>query len=149
MARPRTFEPNDVLLIARGLFWRKGYQGTSMKAIVHPIPDWSEWNPDYVPIFQGFRANDGEKMILDDNMFVEMALFGSNLRQLTDAEKTEYRRPFVNREDRLPTLSWPRQLPIAGEPPEIIKLVSRYGKWMAENDIPKLFRSSMPSPARS
>jgi haloalkane dehalogenase len=83
-------------------------------------------------------------MILDDNMFVEMVLFGSNLRQLTDAEKAEYRRPFMNREDRWPTLSWPRQLPIAGEPPEIIELVTRYGKWMAENDIPKLFINAEP-----
>jgi haloalkane dehalogenase len=115
-----------------------------MEAIVHPIPDWSEWHPDYIPIFQGFRSNDGERMILDDNMFVEMVLFGSNLRQLTDAEKAEYRRPFMNREDRWPTLSWPRQLPIAGEPPEIIELVTRYGKWMAENDIPKLFINAEP-----
>jgi haloalkane dehalogenase len=115
-----------------------------MEAIVHPIPDWSDWDPNYIPIFQGFRSDAGEKMILDDNMFVEMVLFGSKLRQLTDAEKAEYRRPFLNREDRWPTLSWPRQLPVAGEPSEIIEVVNRYGKWMAENDIPKLFINAEP-----
>lgn len=115
-----------------------------MEAIVHPIPDWSEWRPAYAPIFQGFRSPKGEQMILDDNMFVERVLIGSNLRKLSDAEMTEYRRPFLKREDRWPTLSWPRQLPIAGEPPEIIEIVQQYGKWMAENNLPKLFVNAEP-----
>jgi haloalkane dehalogenase len=115
-----------------------------MEAIAHPIPDWTEWDPAYASIFQGFRSGAGEKMILDDNMFVEGVLFGSNFRELSEPEKAEYRRPFLNRQDRWPTLSWPRQLPIAGEPPHIIEMVKRYGKWMAENDIPKLFINAEP-----
>jgi haloalkane dehalogenase len=115
-----------------------------MEAIVHPIPDWSQWDPNYRPIFQGFRSDKGEKMILDDNMFVEGVLFQSNLRKLSDNEKAEYRRPYLHREDRWPTLSWPRQLPIAGEPPELVELVKRYGTWMAESDIPKLFINAEP-----
>lgn len=115
-----------------------------MEAIVHPIPDWTKWNPAYAPMFQGFRSDAGEKMILDDNMFVEQVLFGSNLRSLSDAEKAEYRRPFFGREDRWPTLSWPRQLPIAGEPRRIVELVRKYGKWMSENEIPKLFINAEP-----
>jgi haloalkane dehalogenase len=115
-----------------------------MEAIVHPIPDWTQWDPDYRPIFQGFRSDKGENMILDDNMFVEGVLFQSNLRKLSDNEKAEYRRPYLRREDRWPTLSWPRQLPIAGEPPEIVALVKHYGRWMAENDIPKLFINAEP-----
>jgi haloalkane dehalogenase len=134
---------------ALGFEWARSHPGrvrgiAYMEAIVHPVPDWSDWEPAYVPIFQGFRSAAGEKMILDDNMFVEQVLFGSNFRQLSDAEKAEYRRPFPDREDRWPTLSWPRQLPINGEPPEIIELVARYGKWMAENDIPKLFINAEP-----
>ena len=115
-----------------------------MEAIVHPIPDWTEWDPALAPVFQGFRSEAGEKMILDDNIFVERLLFGSRVRELSAAAKAEYRRPFLRREDRWPTLSWPRQLPIAGEPTHIIELVQKYGKWMSENDIPKLFINAEP-----
>jgi haloalkane dehalogenase len=115
-----------------------------MEAIVHPIPDWSEWTPAYAPVFQGFRSDKGEAMILDDNMFVERVLLGSNLQRLSDTAAAEYRRPYLNREDRWPTLAWPRQLPIAGEPPEIVELVERYGRWMAGNAIPKLFVNAEP-----
>ena len=115
-----------------------------MEAIVHPIPDWTEWDPALAPVFQGFRSEAGEKMILDDNIFVERLLFGSHVRELSEAAKAEYRRPFLRREDRWPTLSWPRQLPIVGEPPHIIELVQKYGKWMSENDIPKLFINAEP-----
>lgn len=83
-------------------------------------------------------------MILDKNMFVERVLIGSIIRPLSEAEKDVYREPFLNREDRWPTLSWPRQLPIAGEPPHIVKLVEAYSKWMAENDMPKLFINAEP-----
>jgi haloalkane dehalogenase len=115
-----------------------------MEAIVQPIADWSDWDPAYVPVFQGFRSDAGERMILDENMFVERVLFGSVIRTMSEAEKAEYRRPFLNREDRWPTLSWPRQLPIAGEPLDIVEMVGRYGKWMSETDIPKLFINAHP-----
>jgi haloalkane dehalogenase len=115
-----------------------------MEAIVQPIPDWTEWDPAVAPLFQGFRSEAGEKMILDDNMFVEGLLFGSNVRELSEVAKAEYRRPFLKREDRWPALSWPRQLPIGGEPAHIVELVQKYGKWMSENDIPKLFINAEP-----
>jgi haloalkane dehalogenase len=115
-----------------------------MEAIVYPIPDWTEWDPALAPVFQGFRSEAGERMILDDNIFVERLLFGSHVRELSEAAKAEYRRPFLRREDRWPSLSWPRQPPIVGEPPHIIELVQKYGKWMSENDIPKLFINAEP-----
>jgi haloalkane dehalogenase len=115
-----------------------------MEAIAQPIPDWTEWDPALVPVFQGFRSGAGEKMILDDNMFVEQLLFGFHVRELSEVAKAEYRRPFLKREDRWPILSWPRQLPIAGDPPRIVELVRKYGKWMSENDIPKLFINAEP-----
>jgi haloalkane dehalogenase len=83
-------------------------------------------------------------MILDENMFVEGVLFGSVMRKMSEAEMAEYRKPFLNREDRWPTLSWPRQLPIDGEPADIVELVAGYGKWMAENEAPKLFINANP-----
>jgi haloalkane dehalogenase len=115
-----------------------------MEAIVRPVAAWDEWSPQATPIFQGFRSDKGEAMILDRNMFVERVLPGSVLRKLTEAEMTEYRRPFLQREDRWPTLTWPRQIPIAGEPAEVVEIARAYSQWMAENDIPKLFVNAEP-----
>jgi haloalkane dehalogenase len=115
-----------------------------MEAIVRPLV-WAEWPEASRRVFQGFRSATGEEMILDKNMFVERVLPASILRQLEPAEMAEYRRPFANsREDRWPTLSWPREIPIDGEPRSIIELVSAYAKWMAGNDIPKLFVNAEP-----
>jgi haloalkane dehalogenase len=83
-------------------------------------------------------------MILDRNVLVERVLPGSVLRKLTDAEMTEYRKPFLTREDRWPTLTWPRQIPIAGEPADVVQIVSDYAQWMAENELPKLFVNADP-----
>jgi haloalkane dehalogenase len=115
-----------------------------MEAIVRPIASWDEWSPQATPIFQGFRSDKGEAMILDRNMFVERVLPGSVLRKLTEAEMTEYRRPFREREDRWPTLTWPRQIPIAGEPADVARISADYSQWMAGNDVPKLFVNAEP-----
>ena len=97
-----------------------------MEAIVRPIASWDEWSASATPIFQGFRSDKGEQMILDRNMFVERVLPGSVLRKLTEAEMAEYRRPFESREDRWPTLTWPRQIPIAGEPADVVQIAADY-----------------------
>jgi len=115
-----------------------------MEGIVRPVAGWEEWSPQATPIFQGFRSEKGESMILDRNMFVERVLPGSVLRKLSEAEMTEYRKPFLAREDRWPTLTWPRQIPIAGEPADVVQIASDYAKWMAENDLPKLFINAEP-----
>jgi haloalkane dehalogenase len=115
-----------------------------MEGIVRPIASWDEWSPQAVPIFQGFRSDKGEAMILDRNMFVERVLPGSVLRKLSEAEMTEYRRPFAKAEDRWPTLTWPRQIPIAGEPADVVEIAQAYSQWMAGNDIPKLFVNADP-----
>jgi haloalkane dehalogenase len=115
-----------------------------MEAIVRPVAGWEEWSPAATPIFQGFRSDKGEAMILDRNMFVERVLPGSVLRKLTEAEMAEYRRPFSRREDRWPTLTWPRQIPIAGEPADVVQIAADYSSWMAENDLPKLFVNAEP-----
>ncbi len=83
-------------------------------------------------------------MILDRNMFVERVLPGSVLRKLTEAEMAEYRRPYPKAEDRWPTLTWPRQIPIAGEPADVVAIAADYSQWMAQNDIPKLFVNAEP-----
>jgi haloalkane dehalogenase len=115
-----------------------------MEGIVRPVAGWEEWSAAATPIFQGFRSDKGEAMILDRNMFVERVLPGSVLRKLTEAEMTEYRRPFLQARDRWPTLTWPRQIPISGEPADVVEIATDYSRWMAENDIPKLFVNADP-----
>ena len=115
-----------------------------MEGIVRPIVAWDEWSLQAVPIFQGFRSDKGEAMILERNMFVERVLPGSVLRKLSEAEMTEYRRPFAQAGDRWPTLTWPRQIPIAGEPADVVAISADYAQWMAGNDVPKLFINADP-----
>ena len=115
-----------------------------MEAIVRPIASWDEWSPQAVPIFQGFRSDKGDQMILERNMFVERVLPGSVLRKLGEAEMAEYRRPFLQAGDRWPTLTWPRQIPIAGEPADVVQIATDYSQWMTQSDIPKLFVNAEP-----
>jgi haloalkane dehalogenase len=115
-----------------------------MEAIVRPIAGWEDWSPSATPVFQGFRSDKGEQMILERNLFVERVLPGSVLRKLSDAEMAEYRRPFQIREDRWPTLTWPREIPIAGEPADVVAIAQDYAQWMVANDVPKLFVNADP-----
>ena len=115
-----------------------------MEGIVKPMT-WEEWPDAATEIFQGFRSPAGEDMVLDKNVFVEAVLPGSVLRGLTEEEMAVYRRPFANTgEDRRPTLTWPRQIPLAGEPADVIEIVEAYGKWLSEADVPKLFVNAEP-----
>jgi len=115
-----------------------------MEAIVLHY-DWRDWPDEARKIFQGFRSPAGEKMVLEKNYFVERVLPGSVLRKLTDAEMDIYRRPFLNPgEDRRPTLTWPRQIPIEGQPADVVEIVTTYGPWLAASDIPKLFINAEP-----
>ncbi len=115
-----------------------------MEAIVRPLAGWHEWNKQAARIFQGFRSGEGEALILDRNLFVERVLPGSVIRALTDAEMAEYRRPFQRREDRWPTLAWPRAIPMAGEPPDVVARAHAYADFMAASAIPKLFINAEP-----
>ncbi|MDN3516220.1 haloalkane dehalogenase [Aquisalimonas lutea] len=115
-----------------------------MEAIVRPL-SWAEWPESIKPIFQGFRSEAGEEMVLDKNLFVERVLPGSVLRGLSDDEMAVYRRPFAEPgEARRPTLTWPRQIPLDGEPADVHEIASDYARWMADNDLPKLFVNADP-----
>ncbi|MBY0380353.1 MAG: haloalkane dehalogenase, partial [Xanthobacteraceae bacterium] len=115
-----------------------------MESIVMPL-EWSDFNEHMRPAFEAMRSPAGDVMVLQENAFVEQVLFGSIQRQLSDVAKTEYRRPFLNAgEDRRPTLSWPRQLPIAGEPADVLKAVKDYSQWLATSPVPKLYFHATP-----
>ena len=106
---------------------------------------WSDWPDEAREIFQGFRSPAGEDLILDKNYFVELVLPASVMRGLTEEEMAVYRRPFEEPgEGRRPTLSWPRQIPVGGEPEDVVEIVNTYGKWLASSDIPKLFVNAEP-----
>jgi haloalkane dehalogenase len=115
-----------------------------MEGIVRPVT-WADWPDAARQVFQGFRSPAGEGMVLENNVFVERVLPGSIIRKLTEEEMTVYRRPFLNPgEDRRPTLTWPRQIPIEGDPADVTEIVQAYADWMAENDLPKLFINAEP-----
>lgn len=115
-----------------------------MEGIVRPV-SWDDWPEAARGVFQGFRSPAGEEMVLEKNTFVERVLPGSILRDLTDEEMDVYRRPFIEAgEDRRPTLTWPRQIPIDGEPAEVVEIVQSYADWLSGSDIPKLFINADP-----
>jgi len=115
------------------------------EAIVAPVESWDDWPDEARGIFQGFRSPAGEEMVLEKNIFIEMVLPASNIRTLSDEEMTVYRRPYLKvGEDRRPTLTWPRQIPIAGEPADVTQIVSDYQNWLAESPVPKLFIDAKP-----
>ena len=115
-----------------------------MEGIVMPLPSWNDWPEGARGIFQGFRSAKGEDLILKRNLFIEAVLPGSILRKLSEEEMSHYRAPFVAEEDRQTMLNWPRQIPIAGEPPHIVQLVQQYADWLRQSTVPKLFVNAEP-----
>lgn len=113
-----------------------------IRAIVHmeaiALPRrWADFG-DAAGIFRALRSNQGEHLVLDENVFVETILRRSVIRDLSEEEMAVYRAPYVEREARLPTLTWPRQIPIEGEPADVTAIVEAYGAWISQSTIPKL-----------
>jgi len=107
-----------------------------MEAIAMPLR-WEDFG-EAGGIFRGLRSQKGEQMIVDENFFVETILPRSIFRKLSDQEMAAYRAPFLEREARLPTLVWPRQIPIEGEPADVTAIAESYGKAMSQSALPKL-----------
>ncbi len=115
-----------------------------MEAIVRPVT-WAEWPEGATDIFKAMRSEAGEEMVLTKNLFVEAILPASIARKLSEEEMNEYRRPFLNAgEDRRPTLTWPRQIPLDGEPSDVHDIVQAYADWLSTCDRPKLFINAEP-----
>lgn len=115
-----------------------------MEAIVKPFT-WEEWPAVARNIFRTFRSPAGEEVVLQKNIFVERVLPASILRRLGAEEMAVYRRPYLQPgESRRPTLTWPRQIPIDGDPPDVTAIIEDYGKWLATSPIPKLFINADP-----
>ena len=115
-----------------------------MESIVAPLA-WDDWPERARGIFQSLRSPAGEEMVLDKNVFVERILPASVLRGLGEAEMAIYRKPFAQAgEGRRPTLTWPREIPIEGEPVAMVEVVEASGRWLAESQVPKLFVNADP-----
>jgi len=134
---------------ALGFHWARRYPErvkalVYMEAIVRPVA-WAEWPEAARKIFQALRTPAGEEMILAKNVFVERILPASVLRGLAPEEMERYREPFREPgESRRPTLTWPREIPIDGEPADVSALVNDYAAWLARSPLPKLFVNANP-----
>ena len=147
--------PSHVTLVvhdwgsALGFHWAKRNLGrikglVYMEAIVRPVT-WEDWPEAARQVFQGFRSPAGEEMVLERNIFVERVLPGSVLRDLTEDEMEVYRCPYLEAgESRRPTLTWPREIPIDGEPADVVQIVSEYAEWLASSQVAKLFINADP-----
>lgn len=113
-----------------------------MEAIVQPMT-WEGFG-EAGGMFRALRSTGGENLVLDQNAFVEKVLPGATVRSLSDEEMAAYRAPFSDSVARLPTLIWPRQIPIDGDPEDVTAVVRAYGKWLSESNIPKLFVAGDP-----
>jgi haloalkane dehalogenase len=115
-----------------------------MEALVRPLR-WDEFSEAIRPVFKALRSEAGEAMVLEHNLFVEEILPRQILRSLTEEEMAHYRRPFAEPgEGRRPTLTWPRQVPVDGEPADVVKIMSSYAQWLTNSTVPKLFVNGEP-----
>ncbi len=134
---------------ALGFYWasrhREVVKGIAyMEAIVRPLK-WSEWPAAATDVFKAMRSPAGDDMILNQNLFVEVILPRSVIRKLSDAEMKEYRKPYVQAgESRRPMLTWPREIPIDGEPKDVTEIAKGYSEWLAKSPMPKLFINAEP-----
>lgn len=134
---------------ALGFHWAHRHQAcvkalVYMEAIVQPLT-WATFPDAARQVFQGFRSPAGEDMVLQNNVFVERVLPGSVVRKLGEAEMAVYRKPYTEPgESRRPTLTWPREIPIEGEPADVTAIVEGYGAWLSSNPLPKLFVNADP-----
>ena len=115
-----------------------------MEALVRPVT-WQEWPSAARGIFQAMRSEAGEEIVLEKNVFVERILPSAVLRELSAEEMAEYRRPYVEPgESRRPTLTWPREIPVEGEPVDMVEIVQAYADWLSQSNVPKLFINCDP-----
>jgi haloalkane dehalogenase len=133
---------------ALGFHWASRHPGqvraiAYMESIVQPR-DWGDVPSGRAPIFRDLRSEKGERMILEENAFIEILLPKLIIRSLTHTEMDAYRRPFIEPKSRWPTLIWPRELPIGGEPADVVKIVEDYGQWLLRSPLPKLFINAEP-----
>jgi haloalkane dehalogenase len=146
---------NDVVFVlhdwgsALGFDWASQHRDqvqalVFMEAFVMPI-EWEDFPESGRDLFRALRSPAGNDLVLNQNIFIEKLLPGGMLRDLSTEEMAEYRRPYLTPgEDRRPMLTWPRQIPLGGEPADVVEVISKYGRWLAQSQIPKLYIHAEP-----
>ena len=135
---------------ALGFDWanrhREAVKGIAYMEAIVGRQYWDHWDKFGMrPVLQALRSERGESMVLHDNFFVEKVLPGAILRKMSDEDMAEYRRPFAEPgEGRRPTLTWPREIPIEGDPADVTEIVTAYADWLVTSNIPKLFLKAEP-----
>ena len=115
-----------------------------METIVTPLT-WDDWPESARKIFQGMRSEAGEEMVLVKNVFVERILPGSILDPISEKDMAVYKKPYREAgESRRPTLTWPREIPIDGEPADLVEVVRANEAWLSGPGVPKLFINADP-----
>lgn len=136
---------------ALGFYWAQRHPEkikgiVYMEVLVRPLI-WQEWPEQARPLFQAMRSPAGEQIMLEKNAYVERILPASVIRRLSDEEMEVYRRPYLQPgESRRPTLTWPREIPIEGEPADVAHMIDGYARWLAGSELPKLFINADPVP---
>ena len=127
-----------------GLTWARN-NPDSIKAIAYTQGvmgnfSWDYWPPHVADLMRRFKSEEGETLVLEENFFVEKILPAMVIRDVPEDVWNEYRRPYRNPgEDRRPTLTWPREIPVEGEPTDVLKIIEANNSWMKSNQLPKLF----------
>ena len=142
---------------ALGLDWARRHpervRGIVLMEFIWPIPTWGDVAPKAAEIFRAFRSEQGRKLLINENRFIEQILPGGVVRPLTEAEMSAYREPFLAPASREPVYRFPNELPIAGAPADVWAMAEAYHAWLLETEIPKLFfwaePGSLISPARA
>ncbi len=134
---------------AIGLNWARRHpdrvDGIAMMEFISPVPSWDDWPEMLRPLFTSFRTpGAGEQLVIEQNVFIEQVLPGAIARGLTEAEMKHYRAPFTERASRQPMLSFPRDLPIAGTPADVVATTQAYMDWLASSSVPKLLFWATP-----
>jgi haloalkane dehalogenase len=135
---------------ALGFDWanrhREAVKGIAYMEAIVGRQYWDHWDKFGMrPVLKALRSEKGEAMVLQDNFFVEKVLPGAILRKMSDEDMAEYRRPFAEPgEGRRPTLTWPREIPIEGDPADVTKIVTAYADWLVTSNVPKLFLKAEP-----
>ena len=142
---------------ALGLDWARRHEdrvrGLALMEFMWPIPTWLDVDSGGAEAFRAFRSDQGRKLLIDQNSFIERILPGGILRTLTDEEMTAYRKPFLDPASREPVYRFPNELPIAGAPADVWAMAEAYRAWLLETELPKLFFWAEPgaliSPSRA
>src|ERR1700683_2152796 len=153
----------DVVLVlhdwgsALGLDWARRHEGRvrglALMEFIRPIPTWLDVDPKGAEAFRAFRSDQGRKLLIDENRFIEQVLPGGVMRKLTNEEMTAYREPFLDPASREPVYRFPNELPIAGAPVDVWAMAESYCAWLIETETPKLLFYADPgafiSPVRA